>query len=151
MVEIRAARLDRDRLLAGVDQVAVFLAGGRCLAHAEQAVLAVQQDLTVGRQVIADQGGQADAEIDHGTIGNVFGHAGGHLIAGQALHILDLLGAQAAAWLAPSTLTTRLTNNPGVTMCSGSSSPSSTISLTCTMGHLAAIAMIGPKLRAVLR
>jgi hypothetical protein len=49
------------------------------------------------------------------------------------------------------TFTTRCTNSPGVTTASGSSAPNSTTSCTLTTVVFAAIAMIGPKLRAVFR
>jgi hypothetical protein len=46
--------------------------------------------------------------------------------------------------------TTRSTKIPGVMMISGSSAPSSTNALTCTIVTRAAIAMTGPKFRAAL-
>ncbi|MCY1377511.1 hypothetical protein D9M69_650880 [compost metagenome] len=61
VVEVGATRLDRHGLLAGVDQVAVFFARGGRWAHAQQAVLAVQQDFLVCGQVVADKRRQADA------------------------------------------------------------------------------------------
>jgi hypothetical protein len=82
MVEVGAAGQQRHRLLAGVDQVFVFLAGRRRRAHAEQAVLAVQEDFAVGRQVVRHLGRQADAEVDVGAFGDVLRHALGHLVAG---------------------------------------------------------------------
>jgi len=53
--------------------------------------------------------------------------------------------------LTRGTFTTRCTKMPGVTIASGSSSPRATISCTDATVTVAAIAMIGPKLRAVLR
>src|SRR5437762_2387936 len=144
MVEIRAAGEQADRLLAGVDQVFVFLAGRRFGTDAENAVLAVQDDLAPLRQVIGHQRRQADAEIDVRALGNVARHARGHLIAIELFH-------QAAFLRDGAILITRCTKMPGVTITSGSSAPSSTVSRTCTTVHRAAAAMIGAKLRAVLR
>jgi hypothetical protein len=53
VVEERAARQQRHRLLAGVDQVVVFLAGLGRGAHAQDAVLALQDDLAAGGRWLA--------------------------------------------------------------------------------------------------
>src|SRR5690606_6237522 len=139
VVEIRAAGQQRHRLLAGVDQVRVLLPGLGRGAHAEQAVLALEEHFLVGRQVVGDAGRQADAEVHVGALWDVPGDPFGHLFAAQSAHA------------APPVSTTRCTKIPGVTTASGSSSPSGTTSLTWAMVHLAAIAISGPKLRAVLR
>ena len=55
-------------------------------AHAEEAVLAVQDDLAVLRQVVGHQRRQADAEVDVGALGDVAGDARGHLVAAESLH-----------------------------------------------------------------
>src|ERR1041385_1127298 len=144
MMEVRAAGEQRHRLLAGVDQVLVLLAGSRAGADAEHAVLAVQDDLAALGQVIADQRRQADAEVDHRAIRDVARHARRHLVAIELFH-------HAAFCSEAEILTTRFTKMPGVTIASASSSPSSTISRTWTTVHFAAAAMIGAKLRAVLR
>src|SRR5437764_15391812 len=89
--------------------------------------------------MIGNHGRQADAQVHIGAFGNVVRYARCHLVAGQTFHFYA------------SCLTTRCTKIPGVTIASGSSSPSGTISLTCAMVTLAAMAMMGPKLRAVLR
>src|SRR3546814_708238 len=117
----------------------VLFAGCRRGAHAEQAVLALQEDFLVGRQVVGDAGRQADAEVHVGAFGDVARHALRHLLTVQATHGL------------PPAATTRCTKMPGVTMASGSSSPNATTSDTWAMVHFAAIAISGPKLRAVLR
>ena len=49
------------------------------------------------------------------------------------------------------TTTTRSTKIPGVTTASGSIPPMSTTSRTCATTVSAAVAITGPKLRAVLR
>ena len=71
VVEERAAGQERHRLLAGVDEVEVLVAFLRRRAHADDAVLAVQDDLAPGRQVIRDQRRQADAEVDDRAVGDV--------------------------------------------------------------------------------
>jgi hypothetical protein len=86
MMKERAAGEQRDRLLAGVDQVVVLLAGRRCRPHAEHAVLAVQNDLAILRQVVRDQRRQADAEVDDGAVGYVLRDAARHLLAVPLLH-----------------------------------------------------------------
>src|SRR5690242_19887479 len=144
MVEIGAAREQRHRLLAGVDQVLVLAPGCWLRADAEHAVLAVQNDLAALRQVVGDQRRQADAEIDIGAFGNIARHARRHLVAIELFHHAAFLSDE-------PTLITRFTKMPGVTIASGSRPPSSTISRTCTTVQRAALAMIGAKLRAVLR
>src|SRR6185503_4917604 len=121
----------------GVDQVFVLLAGRGLGAEAENAVFAVDDDLAVLRQVARHQRGQADAQVHVGALGDVACHARGNLVSIKALHQWNFI--------------TRLTNIPGVTTCSGSICPSSTVSRTCTTVHFAAAAMMGAKLRAVLR
>src|SRR5581483_3011152 len=134
----------RHRLLAGIDQVLVLLARRRARADAEHAVLAVQDDLAPLRQVIRHERRQPDAEVDVGALRNIARHAGGHLVAVEFLH-------QAAFFREGAMRTMRFTKIPGVTTCSGSRAPSSTVSRTCATVHLAADAMMGAKLRAVLR
>ena len=135
-------------MFARVDEVEVFIALGGFGAHAEQAVFAVQKDFFAGRQMIGHQRGQADAEVHVSTFRNVLGHTGGHMIAVEFLH--GQLPTRVVAAIS-DTLTTRCTKMPGVTMCSGSSAPSSTMWRTAATVVLAAIAIAGPKLRAVLR
>src|SRR4051812_2115332 len=144
MVEVGASRYQRHRLLAGVDEVLVLLAQGRLRPDAEYPVLAVQNDLAPLRQVVCDERRQADAQIDVRAFGNVARHARRHLVAIELFH-------QAAFLSIEPTFTTRCTKMPGVTTSSGSRAPSSTVSRTCTTVHRAAAAMIGAKLRAVLR
>ncbi len=140
MVEEAAAGEQRHRPLAGVDQIGVLLPGGGRGAHPEHPVLAVQEDLAVDGEMVADQGGQADAQVHIGAVGDVPRHPGRELVARQALHTA-----------LPRTGRTRWTKMPGVTIASASSAPTSTSSSTSAMVQDAAVAMIGPKLRAVLR
>src|SRR3546814_463709 len=146
MMKERATGQFGNGLFAGVDQVIVFLAFGGGGAHAQHAVLGMQDDFAVGRQVVGHQRGQHDAQVDVGAFGNVLRDTGGDLVAGQfAAHCCSLAAG------AVSICTTRLTKMPGVTTASGSSSPSSTTSRTWATATRAALAMMGPKLRAVLR
>src|SRR4030095_6415224 len=118
-------------------------------AHSEDAVLAVQQYLAILRQEVGDECRQTNTEVDHHALGEVSRHASSHLFTGATL---DAHGSAVRARAGDrATRTRRCTKMPGVTTVSGSSPPSSTTSLTWTMVHLAAAAMIGPKFRAVLR
>ncbi len=144
MVEIRPAGKKRRRLLSGVDEVFVFFAGCWLRPDTKDAVLAVENDLAAFRQVVGDQSRQADPEVDVRPIGDVAGNPRRDLLLVELLH-------QAAFRIDGATRTTRLTKMPGVTIDSGSRTPSSTVSRTCTTAHLAALAMIGPKFRALLR
>src|SRR6185295_13979036 len=108
------------------------------------AVLAVQDDLAALRQVVCDQSRQADTEVDDRAVGNVARHARRHLIAIELFHHATFCRGTAI-------LTTRFTKMPGVTTISGSRAPSSTVSRTWTTVHFAALAMMGAKLRAVMR
>src|SRR5690606_26738551 len=100
---------------------------------------AVQHDFAVGRQIIGYFGGQAYAQIHHTAFRDVLRNTRSHLVSRQSVHFV------------PPVAITRWTNSPGVTMVSGSSSPSSTMLSTCATATRAAVAMMGPKLRAVLR
>src|SRR5437899_1006444 len=159
VMEVRAAGEQRHRLLAGIDEVHVDrILRGRG-AHAEDAVFAVQENLAVFRQVVADERRHADAEIHVRALRNVLRDAPGDFVAGEfrvahsaARPDIPRVTPPARTRLPPSfrgTFTTRVTKIPGVTMHSGSSAPSSTISYTCAMVHFAALAMVGPKLRAL--
>src|SRR5262249_55408104 len=55
VVEVGAASEQRHRLLSGVDEIRVLLTLRGRRTHAEDAVLAVQEDLALFRQVVADQ------------------------------------------------------------------------------------------------
>src|SRR5690606_39002253 len=103
---------------------------------AEDAVLAVQDDLAIGRKVVGDQRRQADAQVHAGAVRDVARHARGHLVAVEPLHRRPpaSVGATAAP-RTPFTCTTRFTKMPGVTTASGSIAPSSTISDTCAIVH----------------
>ena len=79
VVDIAAAGDEGDRLLAGVDQVGVGLVGAGRRADAQNAVLAVQDDLAIAGNEVGDQGRQADPEIDIGAVREVLGGPPGDL------------------------------------------------------------------------
>ncbi len=79
----------RDILLAGIDQPAVDLVRLWRRAHAEHAVLGMENDLALGRHVIGDLQRRADAEIDIPAFGNVAGETRGHLVARQRLAAIE--------------------------------------------------------------
>ena len=60
-------RHQRGLVLAGIDHVGVLRAGRRAWAHAEDAVLAVEDDLAARRDETRGQRWHADAEIDVGA------------------------------------------------------------------------------------
>src|SRR5690606_25189255 len=137
--EEAAARKQRDRLLRCVDEVAVLLALRRRRPDAEDAVLAVEDDLAPRRDEVGDERRQADAEIDVAAVGDVLRGAPCDLAAAERLHS------------GSPTSTTRSTKMPGVTIASGSRAPSSTVSFTSTTVRSAAIAITGLKFRAAFR
>ena len=152
MMEERRARVQRDRLLAGVDQVPVLLAGGRRLAEVEHAVLGVVDHLAPLRLELGDHLGKADAEIDIGAVGQVLRGAPCDLGVGQLVgHHFAPSRRRASSCCGFATWTTRSTKMPGVTTCSGSISPGATMRLAWTIVVLAAIAISGEKFRAALR
>ena len=110
----------------------------------------MQHDLALRGQVVGDERRQADAEVHVRAFGNVARDAGGHLLAREPAHGAHPAAARRASACGPVT-TTRRTKMPGVTMHSGSSVPSGTISRTSAIVQRAADAITGPKLRAVLR
>src|SRR5690606_15003288 len=67
VVEVGGAGEFGDGLLAGVDEVGVDRVVGGERAHAEHAVLGVEGDVLFGAQVVGDEGGRADAEVDERT------------------------------------------------------------------------------------
>jgi hypothetical protein len=68
------------RLIAsGAAVVSLFLPPPR--AHAEHAVLGMENDFALRRHVIGNLQRRADAEVDVPTFGNIAGDAHGHLIA----------------------------------------------------------------------
>ena len=67
-VEVRTAGDLGDGLLARIDQIGIdFILGGK-RADAEKAVLGMQGDVHARWNVIRDERGQADAEVDVGPV-----------------------------------------------------------------------------------
>ncbi|GAY08084.1 ribonuclease BN [Pseudonocardia sp. N23] len=87
-----------DRDLAGVDQVRVDVVAVCGGAHVEHAVLGVQDDSGARREMVGDQRGLADAEVDVGPVGvfggDVAGDGGGDVVLAPAVG--SVVGAHAA-------------------------------------------------------
>lgn len=83
VMEEGGTRLQRHRLLAGVDQIPVLLACCRRLAEIQDAVFGVEDRLPAGRLITGDHFGKADAEVDIGAVGNVLRGAPGDLRIGK--------------------------------------------------------------------
>src|SRR4051812_990982 len=162
--EIAGGRQFAHCLLAGVDQVGVFLALIGKRAHAEHAVFALQDNVHPVRDVVRHQGWNPDAEVDVVSIAQFLCRARGHLIAGPGHQTSSPVAAGAAALSARGrvlrnsirllpvpTSMMRLTKIPAVWMWSGSISPAGTRCSTSATVILAAVAIIGLKFRAVLR
>src|SRR6516162_1699796 len=140
VVHVAAAGHQGDRLLTGIDQIPVDLVVTRCRPDAENAVLAVQNDLAIGRNEVGNQGRQPDSEIHISAVGEILRGPPGNLATFQ--------WHPAPPYLYTGTWTTRSIKMPGVMTISGSISPSSTIRRTWATDRLAAIAIVGLKLRA---
>ena len=83
MMEEGGTRLQRHRLLAGIDQVPVLFARRRRLAEIQDAVFRVEDRFAAGRLIAGDHFGKADAEIDIGAVGDVLRGAPGDLRIGK--------------------------------------------------------------------
>ena len=85
-----------DGLLAGVDEVGVFLAFVGEGAHAEQAVFALQDHADAVGQVVGHQRGDADAQVDVVAVVQFLGRDGSHFIPGPGHGVLlglEVVGA----------------------------------------------------------
>src|SRR6185436_833935 len=80
--EIAGGRQFGDGLLAGVDQVGVFLALVREGTEAEHAVLALQLHAHAFGNVVRNQRRDADAEIDIEAVAQLLRRAFRHLLTG---------------------------------------------------------------------
>ena len=72
-----------DRFLARVDEVGVDFGLRRIGADAQQAVLALEENLHTLRDQVGAEGGDADAEVDVVAVPQLAGGARGNLFAGQ--------------------------------------------------------------------
>ena len=70
-------------LLAGIDEVPILFARGRCFAEIEDAILGVEDRLLAGRLELGDHFGEADAQIDIGAVLDVLRGAPGDLGVGE--------------------------------------------------------------------
>ena len=85
MMHHRRARLQRDVLAAGVDQVQIFLACRCDRAVADHAVLRVIRDVAIADIGVRAHRRNADTEIDDPAILELERDAIGHLLAVQSL------------------------------------------------------------------
>src|SRR6266567_8517541 len=85
MTDKAAAGLQRDMLAAGIDQPRVDLFRRRRRAHADNAVLGMEDDLALGRHEIADERRDADAEIDRPPFRDVARHPRRQFVAAERL------------------------------------------------------------------
>src|SRR4051812_39119962 len=90
-VEVGGAGQDRDVLAGRVEGVLVDAVAVDLLAVAEDAVLAVQDDIAVADEV-GDEGGHPDAEVDVAAVLQHLGDAAGHLQAGPPRAAVCLAG-----------------------------------------------------------
>src|SRR3977135_833881 len=149
-----------DGLLSRIDEVGILLALVGEGPEAEHAVLALELHAHAVRYVIRHQGRDADAEIDIETVAQLLGGARGHLVATPGHQTSTPVAAAATrlrtvrcsmCFLALGTWMRRCTKTPGVTMWSGLICPGSNRVSTSATVTLPAVAIIGLKLRAVLR
>ena len=88
MVEVGTARQERDELFAGIDQILILIRLARCRAHADHAILAMQNNFALAADMVGHHGRHADAEIDVGAIRQVMRDALRHVSPAQALGYL---------------------------------------------------------------
>src|SRR5690606_17935214 len=142
---------------ARVDEVGVLLALVGERAHAEDAVLALQDHAHPGRQVIRHEGGDADPEVDVLSVLELLRGDRRHLVARPG-HAVTSAASRARtvrcsiSLTGSSTATSRCTKTPGVCTSSGSrNSPSGRMCSASTSVIRLAVATSGLKLRAVRR
>ena len=124
-------------------------------------ILTLKDDLLTLGHLVGAQRRQANTQVDVGAIGDVRSGAFGDPIPGSFRDVggrvcgliqghRGLRSFSEMPVTGLQSLITRSTKMPGVTITSGSRSPKSTISPTCTTVVFAAMAITGPKLRADL-
>src|SRR4030095_249348 len=82
-VEERGTLHRGDRLLAGVDEVGILLTFQRPGPDAEESVLRVEEDVHPGGDVVGDEGGKTDAQVDVPAVLQLEGDAVGDLFASE--------------------------------------------------------------------
>src|SRR3954453_4194015 len=112
-------RQEAHEFLACIDDVGIVPPILRHVGHANDAILAVQNDFAVFGQVLRDRGRHADAKIDVSAVGNVARDEFANLCP------LEFLPNSHCGFLHS---TTRCKKIPGVITCSGVKAPSGTIS-----------------------
>src|SRR5215216_2481834 len=151
--EVGGADVLRDWQLPGVNQLQVHLLGLRSGAGTDHAVLSMQEYLDAFGHVIGHERREADAEVDHIPRLQVLSHAAGDVVRDCAQVYPPPAWSSNGPSSIPS-LTSALTRSStygwGVTTCSGSKVPASTILSASAMTTSAAVAMSGLKFRAVL-
>ena len=85
-VDDRGARPQGDAAAAGIDQIGVGLVLFRQGPDADHAVLRLEGDVDLRRQIVRAMHRQADAEIDHLAVGDVLRGAPGDLQAIERAH-----------------------------------------------------------------
>src|SRR5215472_617738 len=68
---------------AGIDQIPIYLVIARRRPHSQDAILAVQDDLPVGREEIRDEGRQPDPEVYISAVRKILRGAPGDLATFQ--------------------------------------------------------------------
>ncbi|MNT26177.1 hypothetical protein D3C72_1617360 [compost metagenome] len=120
-----AATIDEPyRQLGGIGNVRVRRFTLPQRAHAENAILAMDDDLVLRAPVFQHLDRQANAEIDVRSGGNVPGYLAGHRVATEPFYL------HGSPLSTSAMRTTRCTKIPGVTTDSGSRSPRPTRSRT---------------------
>ena len=108
-VEIDRLRKLRNRLLAGIDQIGIFIALEREWPHAQHAVLGLQRDVHTLRNVVCHQRRNADAEIHI--------HAVFKFLRGPRRHLIAIPGHQALSFLRTVRCSIRFSNSPCTRRC----------------------------------
>ena len=83
VTEERRTRAQGDLLPTGVDQVRIGLLSRRGRPDTEHPVLAVDENLDLGRHVVRNERGHPHTEVDVPAIAQLEGDAGGDLVAGE--------------------------------------------------------------------
>src|SRR5215216_3032375 len=151
--EVGGADVLRNWELPGVDQLWVDLLGLRGGSGTDHTVLRMQEDLDAVGHVIGYERRKADAEVDHVPRLQVPRHPAGDVV-GDCAQVYPPPAWSRNGFSSIPSLTSAFTRQStygcGVTTCSGSRVPASTISSASATTMCAAVAISGLKLRAVL-
>src|SRR5215216_1881097 len=151
--EVGSADVLRNWQLPGVDQLRVNLLRLRGGSGTDHTVLRMQEDLDAVGHVIGYERRKADAEVDHVPRLQVPRHPAGDVV-GDCAQVYPPPAWSRNGFSSIPSLTSAFTRQStygcGVTTCSGSRVPASTISSASATTMCAAVAISGLKLRAVL-